>query len=56
MQRGVARASTLAAQLSPALSLSKARSSKDERRKWLKWLKWLKWPQSLAQCDPSGSV
>ena len=53
MQRGVARASTLAAQLSPALSLSKARSSKDERRKWLKWIKW---PQSLAQCDPSGSV
>lgn len=53
MQRGVARASTLAAQLSSALSLSKARSSKDERRKWLKWLKW---PQSLAQCDPSGSV
>jgi len=51
MQRGVARASTLAAQLSPALS--KARSSKDEGRKWLKWLKW---PQSLAQCDPSGSV
>ena len=48
MQRGVARASTLAAQLSPALS--KARSSKDEGRKWLKW------PQSLAQCDPSGSV